>query len=99
MGELQSKRVDTPLVSELSKLIEPLRQKMERLPPGRETEELNYISGYSAALDETIRLARAEELRVRNFIKDHDGTCLDTEKERMQFIHDLYGPGSRNNNS
>ena len=99
MGELQPKRVDTPLVSELSKLIEPLRQRMERLTPGRETQELNYISGYSAALSEVIRLARAEELRVRNFIKDHDGTCLDTEKERMQFIHDLYGPGSRNNNS
>ena len=72
---------------------------MERLTPGRETQELNYISGYSAALDEVINLARAEELRVRNFIKDHDGTCLDTEKERMQFIYDLYGPGSRNNNS
>jgi hypothetical protein len=99
MGELQSKRVDTPLVSELSKLIEPLRQRMEQLSPGRETQELNYISGYSAALSEVIRLARVEELRVRNFIKDHDGTCLDSERERMQFIHDLYGPGSRNNNS
>ena len=99
MGELRTKRVDTPLVSELSKLIEPLRQRMEQLTPGRETEELNYISGYSAALSEVIHLARAEELRVRNFIKDHDGTCLDSEKERMQFIHDLYGPGSRNNNS
>ena len=84
----------TPQIAALSKLTQSLWERMESLNPGRETQELIFISGFSAALGEAIKIALAEEVRVRNFIKDHDGTCLDDDKEGIQFISDLYGTGN-----
>jgi len=83
----------TPQIAALAELTQSLWERMENLNPEREPQELMFISGFNAALGEAIAIARAEEIRVRNFIHTQDGTCLDSEKERVQFIDRLYGAG------
>jgi hypothetical protein len=94
MRTVQSEnRQMTPQIAALAELTQSLWERMANLNPGRETQDLMFISGFNAAVGEAIAIARAEEVRVRNFIHTQDGTCLDSEKERVQLIDRLYGAG------
>ena len=93
MTQLAACPSGAPLVSNLSRIVRTLNHRLTRLLFGNEHEELAYWNGYNEAIDEAIHMAGEEERRVTNFITDHNGFGLDTEKGTSQFVQDLYGVG------
>ena len=80
-------------------LARSFKHRLTRLLLGQEHQDLAYWNAYNDSISEAIHMAAEEERRVTNFIKDHDGPSLDTEKGKSLFINALYGVREGKNQS
>jgi hypothetical protein len=79
----------SPQVAQLSQL----RRTFYDIIPGASFDDIAFTAGFNAAVEAAVYLAQIEELRVRNFVAESDGVCLDSEEERSRFLNGLYGAG------
>ena len=70
----------SPKISELSRFVRSLKYRLNRKILRGDNEELAYWNDYNAHIEEAIRIAREDEVRITNFITDHDGFGLHTTK-------------------
>ena len=71
---------DSQKLARMSRLARSLKYRLTRLFLGRENEEVAYWNDQNAHIEEAIRMAGKDEVRITNFITNHDGFGLHTAK-------------------
>jgi len=86
-------------ISELSRIARSLKFRLTQRLLGKENEELVYWNDCNAHIEEAISMAGEDEVRITNFITDHDGFGLYAGKEKGRLVQDLHGVGDKGKQS